>query len=42
MPVFGSLIWICEKDFSKIKINDLVKDIKTTFKESKNNFSVES
>ena len=40
MPVFGSLIWICEKDFSKSKISNLVKNIKMIFKESKNNLSI--
>jgi len=33
MPVFGSLIWICEKDFSKSKINNLVGNIKKIFNE---------
>ena len=28
MPVFGSLIWICEKDFPKSRINDLSSNIK--------------
>ena len=39
-PVFGSLIWICEKDFSKAKISHLVENIKIIFKESKNNLSI--
>jgi len=33
MPVFGSLIWICEKNFPKTKMNDLLKDIKMILKE---------
>ena len=40
MPVFGSLIWICEKDFSKSKINNLVEDIKKIFFESDNHLSI--
>ena len=40
MPVFGSLIWICEKDFSKSKINNLVVNIKKIFNESDNNLSI--
>ena len=40
MPVFGSLIWICEKDFSKSKINNLVEDIKKIFYESDNHLSI--
>ena len=40
MPVFGSLIWICEKDFSKSKINNLVDNIKKIFKESNNHLSI--
>ena len=40
MPVFGSLIWICEKNFSKSKINNLVENIKKTSYESKNNLSI--
>ena len=40
MPVFGSLIWICEKDFSKSKINNLVGNIKKIFNESDNNLSI--
>ena len=39
-PVFGSLIWISEKDFSKSKINELVVDIKKRFNESANQFSL--
>ena len=39
-PVFGSLIWICEKDFSKLKINNLVDDIKKIFNESNNHLSI--
>ena len=40
LPVFGSLIWICEKDFSKSKINNLVEDIKKIFYESDNHLSI--
>ena len=40
MPVFGSLIWICEKDFSKLKINNLVDNIKKIFNESNNHLSI--
>ncbi len=40
MPVFGSLIWICEKDFSKSKINNLVGNIKKIFNETDNNLSI--
>ncbi len=40
MPVFGSLIWICEKDFSKLKINNLVEIIKKIFNESQNHLSI--
>ena len=40
MPVFGSLIWICEKDFSKSKINELVENIKKIFNESENHLSI--
>ena len=40
MPVFGSLIWICEKDFPKTKINELIKKIKNIFTESSNNLSL--
>jgi len=40
MPVFGSLIWICEKDFSKSKINNLVGNIKKIFQESENHLSI--
>ncbi len=40
MPVFGSLIWICEKDFSKSKINNLVGNIKKIFNETNNNLSI--
>ena len=40
MPVFGSLIWICEKDFSKLKINNLVENIKKIFNESQNHLSI--
>ena len=39
-PVFGSLIWVCEKDFPKSIINELVKDIKVIFKENNNYLSV--
>ena len=40
MPVFGSLIWICEKDFSKSKINNLVENIKKIFYKSDNHLSI--
>ena len=40
MPVFGSLIWICEKDFSTSKINNLVAKIKMIFNETDNNLSI--
>ena len=40
MPVFGSLIWICEKDFSMSKINILVGNIKKIFSETDNNLSI--
>ncbi len=40
MPVFGSLIWIYEKDFPKLKISDFVKNIRLFFKESKNQLSI--
>jgi len=40
MPVFGSLIWICEKDFSKLKFNNLVENIKKIFNESQNHLSI--
>ena len=35
-PVFGSLVWICEKDFFKSKINNLVGNIKMILNESDN------
>ena len=40
MPVFGSLIWICEKEFPKTKINELKKIIKMIFKENNNYLSL--
>ena len=40
MPVYGSLIWICKKDFSKSKINKLVENIREFFNESDNYLSV--
>jgi urease accessory protein len=40
MPVFGSLIWICEKDFSKSKRNNLVRNIKKIFNETDNHLSI--
>jgi len=40
MPVFGSLIWICKKDFPKTKINNLVEKIKKIFYESENHLSI--
>ncbi len=39
-PVFGSLIWICEKDFPKLKIKELVGNIKMIFKKSDNSLSI--
>jgi len=40
MPVFGSLIWICEKDFPKAKFNELKNNIKMIFKENNNYLSL--
>ena len=40
MPVFGSLIWIHEKNFSKTKINELKKSIKMILKENNNYLSL--
>ena len=40
MPVFGSLIWICEKDFPKSKINELKKNIKLIFNDFNNYLSL--
>ena len=40
MPVFGSLIWVCEKNYSKATINELIKKIKNIFKESNNQLSL--
>ena len=40
MPVFGSLIWICEKDFPKTKINELINNIKTIFEHNNNYLSL--
>ena len=40
MPVFGSLIWICEKDFPKPKINELKKNIKMIFNDFNNYLSL--
>ena len=40
MPVFGSLIWICEKDFSKRKINELKMNIKLIFNDFNNYLSL--
>ncbi len=40
MPVFGSLIWICEKDFPKPKINELKKNIKLIFNDFNNYLSL--
>jgi len=40
MPVFGSLIWICEKDFSKSKIKKLVGNIKKIFNTTDNHLSI--
>ena len=39
-PVFGSMIWICEKDFSKSKINELITKIKKIFNKTNNQFSL--
>ena len=40
MPVFGSLIWICEKDFPKSKINELKKNIKLIINDFNNYLSL--
>ncbi len=40
MPVFGSLIWICDKEFPKTKIRDLKENIKMIFKENNNFLSL--
>ena len=40
MPVFGSLIWICEKEFPKRKINNLIENIKMIFKKNDNYLSL--
>ncbi len=40
MPVFGSLIWVCAKDFPKTRIRDLNKNIKMIFKENVNYLSL--
>ena len=40
MPVFGSLIWVCKKDFPKLTIEELIKDIKVFFKENNNHLSI--
>ncbi len=40
MPVFGSLIWIYEKEFPKTKISDLKENIKMIFKENNNFLSL--
>ena len=39
-PVFGSLIWIWEKEFPKTKINNLKEKIKMIFKENNNYLSL--
>ena len=39
-PVFGSLIWICEKEFPKTKISYLKDKIKIIFKENNNYLSL--
>ena len=39
-PVFGSLIWICEKEFPKTKISILKEKIKMIFKENNNYLSL--
>ena len=40
MPVFGSLIWIYEKEFPKTKISELKEDIRIIFKENNNYLSL--
>ena len=40
MPVFGSLIWIYEKEFPKTKISELKEDIRIIFKENNNFLSL--
>jgi len=40
MPVFGSLIWICKKDFSKSNIIDLIEKIKKIYNESNKHLSI--
>ena len=40
MPVFGSLIWICEKEFPKTKISNLKENIKMIFKKNNNYLSL--
>ena len=40
MPVFGSLIWIYEKEFPKTKISELKENIKIIFKENNNYLSL--
>ena len=40
MPVYGSLIWIYEKEFPKIKIDKLKEKIKMIFKENNNYLSL--
>ena len=40
MPVFGSLIWICQKDFPEPAIKELINKIKIIFKKYNNHFSI--
>ena len=40
MPVFGSLIWIYEKEFPKEKLSNLKEKIKMIFKENNNYLSL--
>ena len=40
MPVFGSLIWIYEKEFPKTKISELKEDLRIIFKENNNYLSL--
>ena len=40
MPVFGSLVWICEKNFPRSKIYELIKNIKNNFNENNNYLSL--
>ena len=40
LPVFGSLIWICEKEFPKKKISKLKENIKIIFNKNDNYMSL--